>query len=110
MRDDPADAQRMAEELARAIRVLADPSMRVIHRYGMKGRGMANPKVMFVAMRDGILRSENAGETWTRLSSGPKNGAAVAIDPKRPNTIYAATAEGRIHQSEDGGGRWDEQR
>ncbi|HVQ76203.1 MAG TPA: hypothetical protein VMT79_11790 [Candidatus Binatia bacterium] len=70
----------------------------------------SNPKVMYVAMRDGVFRSETAGEAWTRLSSGPKNTAAVTINPKRPNVVYAVTAEGRIYRSEDGGGRWDEQR
>jgi photosystem II stability/assembly factor-like uncharacterized protein len=70
----------------------------------------ANPKLMYIAMRDGIFRSENAGEMWTRLPGGPKDPAAVTINPKRPSVVYAATAQGKIHRSEDGGWRWDEQR
>ena len=70
----------------------------------------ANPRVMYVAMRDGIFRSENAGETWTRAEASPGNAAAVAVNPKQPSEVYAATAEGRIFRSQDGGKRWDELR
>lgn len=69
-----------------------------------------NPKVMYVARRDGIFRSENAGESWTRVAAGPKNVAAVAVNPKRPSQVYAATVDGKIYRSEDEGARWDEVR
>ena len=65
-----------------------------------------NPRLMYVAMRDGIFRSENAGETWKRAAGAPKNAAAVAISPKRPNEVYAATIDGKIYRSQDGGARW----
>lgn len=91
-----------------------------IERFGVGGlptstvNGFAvnptNPKVMYVAMRDGIFRSENAGETWTRAQAAPTNVAAVAVDPKKPSEVYAATAAGRIFRSPDGGLRWDESR
>ena len=61
---------------------------------------------MYVAMRDGVFRSENAGDTWTRAAAGPKNVAAVAISPKRPSEVYAATIDGKIYRSQDGGTRW----
>lgn len=70
----------------------------------------SNPKVMYVAMRDGVFRSDNAGEAWTRAATGPKNVAAVAIDPKTPSEVYAATMDGKIFRSTDGGMRWDEVR
>ena len=69
-----------------------------------------NPQVMYVAMRDGVFRSDNAGEKWTRAANGPKNVAAVAIHPKKPAEIYAATADGKIFRSADGGARWTEVR
>ncbi len=65
----------------------------------------SNPKVMYVAMRDGIFRSEDAGQRWTRVQ-GPANVAAVAVDPKRASDVYAATVEGRIFVSRDGGVTW----
>ncbi|MBI2159306.1 MAG: hypothetical protein HYU25_02750 [Candidatus Rokubacteria bacterium] len=69
-----------------------------------------NAKVMYVAMRDGIFRSENAGETWARLTNSPRNVAAVTVNPKKPSELYAATMDGQIFRSADGGVRWDESR
>jgi photosystem II stability/assembly factor-like uncharacterized protein len=69
-----------------------------------------NPQVMYVAMRDGIFRSDNAGERWTRAANGPKNVAAVAINPKKSTEVLAATAEGKLFVSKDGGARWTEAR
>lgn len=69
-----------------------------------------NPKVMYVAMRDGIFRSDNAGETWARVTNSPKNVAAVTVNPKKPSELYAATMDGKIFRNGDGGVRWDESR
>ena len=71
---------------------------------------LSNPKVMYVAMRDGIFRSDSAGETWARVTNGPKNVAAVTVNPKKPSELYAATMDGKIFRSGDGGVRWDESR
>lgn len=65
-----------------------------------------NAKVLYVAMRDGIFRSENGGWTWTPAANGPKNVATIAVNPKQPNEVYAATADGTIVRSTDGGVRW----
>ncbi len=70
----------------------------------------SNPGVMFVAMRDGIFRSVDAGLTWTPAANGPKNAAAVAVNPRRPSDVYAATMDGRIFLSRDGGATWDARR
>jgi len=65
-----------------------------------------NPKIMYVAMRDGIFRSDDAGARWTSMAGGPKNAAAVAINPRRPSEVYAVSADGTIFVSRDGGGAW----
>ena len=70
----------------------------------------SNPSVMYVAMRDGIFRSADAGLTWTRATNGPKNAAAVAVNPRRPTDVYAATTDGRVFLSRDGGATWDARR
>ena len=61
-------------------------------------------------MRDGIFRSDSAGETWVRVTNGPKNVAAVTVNPKTPSELYAATMDGKIFRSVDGGMRWNESR
>ena len=69
-----------------------------------------NPRVMYVAMRDGVFRTENAGQSWAPANGGPKDVAAVAVNPKAPAQVYAATADGTIWLSTDGGVRWEARR
>ena len=69
----------------------------------------SDPKVIYVAMRDGVFRSEDAGQSWRR-AAGPKNVAAVAVNPKRPSEVYAATVDGTTWASTDGGQRWEPRR
>ena len=66
----------------------------------------SNANVMYVAMRDGIFRSTDGGGKWTRAASAPKNVAAITVNPKRPNELYAATMDGSIVRSVDGGIQW----
>jgi photosystem II stability/assembly factor-like uncharacterized protein len=65
-----------------------------------------NAQVMLVAMRDGIFRSEKGGSSWTAARGAPKNAAAVTFNPGRPRDAYAATMDGHIFVSRDGGQTW----
>ena len=65
-----------------------------------------NPKVMYVAMRDGVFRSDTAGKAWTRVTGGPTNATAVTVNPKNAREVYAATMDGKLYRSTDGGGQW----
>jgi len=69
----------------------------------------ADPTRMYVAMRDGLFTSMDAGESWTLAAKSPKNIAAVAVNPKRPREISVATAEGVLYRSMDGGATWERQ-
>ena len=69
-----------------------------------------NPKTMFVAMRDGLFKSTDAGESWKREGSELKNLAAVTVNPKNPSEVYVATADGKIFASADGGVKWKAQK
>jgi photosystem II stability/assembly factor-like uncharacterized protein len=62
---------------------------------------------MYVAMRDGVYRSEDAGKQWNQAAGAPKDAAAVAVNPKRPREVYVATADGRLFVTADGGQSWD---
>jgi len=68
-----------------------------------------NPKVMYVAMRDGLFKSTDAGQTWKPVGKGLKDMAAVITNPKKPAEIYAATAQGVIFKSADEGTKWERQ-
>jgi photosystem II stability/assembly factor-like uncharacterized protein len=43
------------------------------------------------------------------VGKGLKNLAALAVNPKRPTEVYAATADGVIFRSADGGTTWARQ-
>ncbi len=62
---------------------------------------------MYVAMRDGMFVSRDAGRTWKPAGNAVKSMAAVAVNPKRPSEVYAATEQGQIHRSTDGGETWE---
>ena len=66
-----------------------------------------NPKTMYVAMRDGLFKSTDAGETWKPIGKELKNLASVTVNPKRPAEIYVATLDGVIFKSTDGGMKWE---
>lgn len=62
----------------------------------------------------GVWKSEDGGETWTRLQSGlpggPLGKIGLAISPQRPDIVYAAIetvrTDGGIWMSEDRGESW----
>ena len=68
-----------------------------------------NPRVMYVATRDGLFKSTDAGQTWKALGKGLRNLAAVVVNPLKPNEVYASTADGVIFKSTDGGTTWERQ-
>ena len=47
-----------------------------------------------------VLATRDGGRTWT--ISGTR-AAAVAIDPRNPDLVFAATTDGRLLASLDGG-------
>jgi len=68
-----------------------------------------NPKVMYVAMRDGLFKSTDAGKTWKAVGKELRRLAAVTVNPRKPGEVYAATADGVIFKSKDGGMTWERQ-
>jgi len=69
-----------------------------------------DPRMMYVAMRDGLFRSADGGEGWTAVGTGLRNMAAVAVNPKRPAEVFAATEGGVISRSTDAGKTWEPMR
>lgn len=68
-----------------------------------------DPKIMFVAMRDGLFKSADAGASWKAVGNELKNLAAVAFNPKTPNEMYLSTMDGSVYVSADAGMKWKKQ-
>ena len=66
-------------------------------------------QIMYAAMLQGLFRSGDGGRTWSSVSPELKDLASVAVNPKRPEELYAATTEGVVFRSEDGGKSWKRQ-
>ncbi len=66
----------------------------------------ANPSRMLYGTHR-VYESLNGGTTWTPVSGDLSNGAGairtLAIAPSNPNTVYAATNDGNVAISMDGG-------
>jgi photosystem II stability/assembly factor-like uncharacterized protein len=69
----------------------------------------SNPKVMYAAMRDGLFKSVDAGETWKRIGNELKNLATVTVNPKKATEVYVSTVDGTIYVSADAGMKWKRQ-
>ncbi len=69
----------------------------------------ANPNVLIAGTFNGMFRSDNSGDTWTRLPTASTPGLhhveSLAIDPRTANTIYAGTWY-LPYKSTDGGQTW----
>ena len=67
----------------------------------------ADPKVMYVAMRNGLFKSADAGASWKPIGKELKNVTSVAVNPKKPTDIFAAAFDGGVFKSDDGGVKWE---
>jgi photosystem II stability/assembly factor-like uncharacterized protein len=71
----------------------------------------ADPKTIYVATYEGVFRSTNGGERWEAATGGLPDRryvATLAVNPRRPNEIYAGTFgdAGAVFVSTDRGHRW----
>ena len=79
------------------------PTRRTVNGFAVNPE---NPKVMFAAMRDGLFRSADGGQSWKPVDKELKSMAAVAVNPKRAAEVYAASDDGKLYVSADGGMTW----
>lgn len=65
-------------------------------------------QVFYLSCGNGVQKSGDSGKTWT-ITTGANiyECLKTAIDPKNPNTVYAATAYG-IFKTTDSGKTWQE--
>jgi hypothetical protein len=71
----------------------------------------SDPHRLLVGTRR-VYETTNDADSWTAISPELSPGqyiTALAIAPSAPGTIYAATADGRVFVTRDGGANWQEQ-
>ena len=67
----------------------------------------------FLQAFQGLLKSTDSGASWFAINHGlsdligtESRFAALVIDPRNPNTLYAATTGNGVFKSSDGGASW----
>jgi photosystem II stability/assembly factor-like uncharacterized protein len=57
---------------------------------------------------DGVLKTTNAGATWSLVGTGilRKTVDALAVDPRNPGVVYAGTWGAGVYKTSDGGATW----
>jgi photosystem II stability/assembly factor-like uncharacterized protein len=71
-------------------------------------QSVKNPDLILVGTTDGIWKSENSGDDWTKIESATMPDTtidSIAIDPRDDDTIYAGTWW-RAYKTTDGGKNW----
>lgn len=65
------------------------------------------PARVYAADAATLYRSNDAGQTWEPASQGlPEPVAALALDPRQSDRLYALTATGTLYRSDDGASSW----
>lgn len=68
------------------------------------------PRRLLAALQEGLYQSEDAGKTWQKVDLPVASHiVAFAHHPGNPALLFAATGEGGILKSTDGGARWTRQ-
>ena len=76
-------------------------------RWGRVGVSIAaGGRRMFAILNQGLFRSDDAGNTWRRITTDPRvigssYFSRVYVDPKNPETVYVAQTS--MYRSRDGG-------
>jgi photosystem II stability/assembly factor-like uncharacterized protein len=84
----------------------AEPRWQPVGPFGHDGYRLFptnDPEILYVSTSySGLYRSDNGGESWREVN--PRPFAAVSVDPRDPDVLYAApTLQERVVRSVDGG-------
>jgi photosystem II stability/assembly factor-like uncharacterized protein len=77
-----------------------------VHAVATDGEG----QVLYLGAHTGLHRSEDRGKTWKPVALGTKDEhrdvMAIVADPRDARTLYVATHEAGVFQTQDGGASW----
>ena len=67
-----------------------------------------NPQRVFAASTQGVMRSDDAAQSWVEAGAGLPEAPIVALaqHPVDLNRLYAATRDGRLFRTDDAGTTW----
>ncbi|MBM4121074.1 MAG: hypothetical protein FJ249_00555 [Nitrospira sp.] len=67
-----------------------------------------NQHIMYVATNESVYKTRDGGDTWERMATDLSTYRVItlALDPKRPASVYAGTMGDAVYKSPDGGQRW----
>ncbi|HMR19434.1 MAG TPA: hypothetical protein PKA53_09065, partial [Sphingobacterium sp.] len=110
IRTDVGGAYRWSEEEKKWIQLLEQHSTRVD---GI-ALDLRLPDRVYIALNDGVYRSDNRGEEWTKLFSATYDGngdlrwvgECIAVDPLNSDVIYTGTRKDGLYRSVDSGTSW----
>lgn len=72
------------------------------------------PDRVYLALNDGVYRSENLGQSWTKVMTATYNGngdmrwtgECLAVDPLTSTVVYAGTRSDGLYRSTNTGAAW----
>ncbi len=67
-----------------------------------------NQNILYVATNESVYKTRDGGTTWERMATDLSSYRVItlALDPKRPASVYAGTMGDAVYKSPDGGQRW----
>ena len=77
-----------------------------VGRQGLGVVAKSGGRIVLAGLRDGLYRSEDGGETWTRATDDPRIiPVGVVTDPGLPDVVYITQTS--LYRSKDGGRTFD---
>lgn len=88
--------------------VLPGPSAWTIYDIAPGSEFHYDGPVRYIATDDGVLRSDDWGDSWASAGFSGTQVSSVAFHPDDPDVAWAGTAASGVHYTTDGGSTWTE--
>jgi photosystem II stability/assembly factor-like uncharacterized protein len=76
--------------------------------FGVLALTSSDPGTIYAGAGHGVFKSTDRGFTWQALRGSPSTEiSALAVDPRKPTTVYATASKRGVFKSVDGGGSWE---